>query len=417
MALNLSTLGDSQSSIKQTTYITRPARVTPAELYNELVSRGADINRPRVHALSGDTLGRVSATLNADITSGASSMAATSSSDLANWAASGYLRIDNEVMGYTYGGSGASITLTSRGQQGGQGSGGPAAAHTAGAKIYHLPTPSALVRIAEVFQFETPDFLDLFMGTNDKNYASTQGQSTIQANAQAVLKAAKYSAAGLGLGQPVLYATPSALPANAPPNTRCVVAADDSSTGGPLAKGQTTSGSRAGMTDPAEHPTITGDPSGTPQTVWERRNPLAGEAGWARVAIASTTAWGVQMTAFCSVVPRNWASADNGDVVGTPYAADAPAYDAVVAAVAAEAALNLAGDPAVAFVDFRGYGAARIAAGLDRNMAVAGYDQTKSWHVASGNQHLNDYGHWLRAQCILDSTYGIPASWKTALGL
>lgn len=435
---DLANLGDSQSSVKTTIYATRPARTTPHVFERELARRGAPDPRMRVEALSGDTLGIVFGTLAADITSNATSLTLTSTPT--NWAASGTILLINaslgvkEVMSYTWGGSGAVLTITGRAQAGSSNvASGTGVAHTAGTLVYHLNTPSALARINGLFYMGVPQFLDVFMGTNDKNYASTSGQSTITTNGRAVLKAAKYSAVGLpGRGNWATVATPALLPADAPYDTRFVVPGDNSTTGGVLAKGQASAStgsnpSRSGLTDPNEHPTISGDFSGAPRmTVWERRNVLAGEAGWGRVALDDTIAWGVQMIAFSSVAPRNWASADSGDTLTggtfeaptyTPFSADNPGYLGVQAACVAEAANNLAGNPSVRFIDFRSYGMGRIAAGLERNMAAAGYDQARSWHVATGNQHLNDYGHWLRAQCLLDPTYGIPSSWRTALGI
>lgn len=255
-------------------------------------------------------------------------------------------------------------------------------------------TTQALARVDDLLFYDTPDLALIYAGVNDPGASITQAGT--QANLQAQIKALKHGAKGSGLGTGVTVADQTALPATGELGQRYVVLSDASSTGG------------AAAWHTSQAATITGA-GGSAQTVWEYRYPLTGEAGWGRVATASTAPTAVKRVAVVSTNYLNWTT--GGDTTGTPYATYATVRAAQQAAVTAEN-VAVGGVASVIYVDLYGFQRARILAGTDPNFAGGTYVQATSWHVADSNQHHNAYGHLLVAQSVLAA---LPAAWVTAL--
>ncbi len=248
-----------------------------------------------------------------------------------------------------------------------------------------------------------------------------------QSSLQALIKALKYGVAGvqagIGLGPDGLIGNwvggQASLPPNAPPMTRLVVMDDTSATGG-----------MAALANTQQHATIAGNYSGTnaaKQTVWERRTPQAGEAGWGRVAVTGTAPFAgcCARILVVSVNYLNWASGSNGDNIdvatgygftfgtstdsgtaGTYYAANA--YQAVRAAQSAAVSAENASDTSCLFVDLFAFESGLIAAGETTQGSNA-------WHWAPNNQHHNAYGHDIVARACLTSIVSSRPAWLTAL--
>ena len=250
---------------------------------------------------------------------------------------------------------------------------------------------------------------------------------SMQSNLQALIKALKYGVAGIqagiGLGTDALtgvwVAGQSNLPANAPPTTRILVMDDTSATGG-----------MAALANTQQHATIAGNYSGAnaaQQTVWERRTPQAGEAGWGRVAVTGTAPFSGCCSRILVVSANylNWASGANGDNIdvatgyafafgtssdsasaGTYYSAYS--YQSVRTAQAAAVSAENAADTSCLFVDLFAFQSGLIAAGETTQGSNA-------WHWAPNNQHHNAYGHDIVARACLSAMAASRPAWLTAL--
>ncbi len=234
-----------------------------------------------------------------------------------------------------------------------------------------------------------------------------------QANIQMLVKSLKYKAVGLGAGLASAnwVAGQANLPAGAPPGARVVVMDDTSATGGMAAL----------PNSPAQHATIAGDYSsalGARQSVWERRSPQAGEAGWGRVAIAGTPAFSGCCSRIVVVSTNylNFAAGQGGDnmdaassfafvnnastadtVAGTCYAP----YQAVRVQQAAAAAAE-----GVPYADLFGFQSQAIKSGETTQGSNA-------WHAIANNQHHNEYGHDLLARLLANIC--VSQGWVRAL--
>ena len=243
-----------------------------------------------------------------------------------------------------------------------------------------------------------------------------------QANIQALIKSLKYGVVGFkaGVGSMTNWvAGQASLPANAPPLTRMLVMDDTSATGG-----------MAAIAGTGQHAAIPGNFSGAlaaQQTVWERRTPQAGAAGWGRVAVTGTTPF-AGCCARILVVSANYLNfaASAGDNVDTttgslyPFAEGGGAdnaggsptyyssYRAVRAQQAAAVAAENAADAACLYVDLFAFQSALIAAGETTQGSNA-------WHWANGNQHHNAYGHDVVARACLSAMAANRPAWLTAL--
>lgn len=242
-----------------------------------------------------------------------------------------------------------------------------------------------LARIDSLLYHDTPAVAGIFGFPNDPT--NSISQATTQANLQAMIKALKHGAIGAGYGNGATIASQTNLPATGEMGQRYVVLADTSTSGG-------VTGWHA-----SHAATITGSLSGSPQAVWEYRYPLAGEAGWGRVATAATAP---------TVVPRifvvgqgylNWST--GGDTPTTPYATYTGIRAAAAAAVTAETTGGAAGS--VVFIDLYAYQKARITATTDPDASTAGFSAATSWHVADADIHHNAYGHLLVARAVAEN--------------
>lgn len=256
-------------------------------------------------------------------------------------------------------------------------------------------TTGALARVDDLVFYDTPDLAILYIGVNDPG--NSISQVTTQANLQAMLKALKYGAAGTGLGTGVSVAGQANLPATGELGQRYVVLADTSSTGG------------AAAWHSSQAATITGAVASSGQAVWEFRRNLAGETGWGRVAIATTTPTAVKRIAVVSTNYLDYST--GGDTPSTPYATYTPVRAAQQAAVSAEN-VPIGGVASVIYVDLYALQRSRIVAGTDPDASTAGFNAATSWHVADTNQHHNAYGHSLVAEAVLEA---LPSAWVTAL--
>lgn len=218
-----------------------------------------------------------------------------------------------------------------------------------------------------------------------------------RANTQAIIKALKYAVVGNGVGTRTLWVAGQAnLPANAAPGARMIVMDDTSATGG-----------MAALPYSKQHARISGDFSGAiaaQQTVWERRTPQAGEAGWGRVAVTGTPPFadGVSRILVVSTNYLNWTA--GGDAAGSPYAP----YQTVRAQTLAAVNAENANDTACLYVDLYGYQAGLIASGETAQ-------GSNSWHDITNNQHHNAYGHDIVARACFDALNANRPVWLAAL--
>lgn len=254
-------------------------------------------------------------------------------------------------------------------------------------------TTQMLARVDTMQFYDTPTIGGIYGGVNDPG--ASISQATTQANIQAMIKSLKYGAIGDGLGGGVTVAGQANLPATGEMGQRYVVLSDTSTTGG----------AAAWLTSHAA--TITGTQAG--QTVWEHRYPLAGEAGWGRVALATTAPTKCQRIFVVSTNYLNYTT--GGDTLVTPAATNATVRAAQQAAVTAEN-VAVGGVASVVYVDLYNFQKSRIQAGTDPDFSATAYVQATSWHVADTNQHHDTYGHLLVAQAVKAA---FPAEWLTAL--
>lgn len=261
-------------------------------------------------------------------------------------------------------------------------------------------TTQLLARADALFFYDTPTVGVLYIGVNDPGASITQAQT--QANIQALIKVLKHRAIGDGLGGGSSVAGQANLPSTGEPGQRYVVLADTSTTGGAAAQNSAQAATITGSVNP--------DSNGQKQTVWEYRHPLAGEAGWGRVATAATAPTAVKKIIVVSTNYLNFTS--GGDTPTTPYATYAPVRAAQQAAVAAENVNDTSGVATVVYADLYTLMKSRIAAGTDPDFSSVTYDQTRSWHYTSNNQHHSAYGHSLVAQA---ARAAMPNAWLPAL--
>ncbi len=229
--------------------------------------------------------------------------------------------------------------------------------------------------------------------------ALTQAQT--QANIQALVKVLKFRAIGQGAGLGCAVWTPSLLPANGEPGQRYVVMRDNSTTGG------------AQQTSTSQNAKIAGDYSAAPQqSVWEWRNPQAGELGWARVATSATAAFsdGGQRVMVFTQSYLNWASGgDNYNTAagtGSQYASYVPVRAAATAAATAES---------VTLCDVYDFQSKLIYGGTFNGLTLTSETTqgSESYNYVAGNQHYNAYGHDTVARAAVQTI--IAASWLPGL--
>jgi hypothetical protein len=247
-----------------------------------------------------------------------------------------------------------------------------------------------LARADVLFQFDAPTIAVIAIGVNDPG--ASIATATTQANIQTLIMAAKHKVVGrgAGLGGGITAATASVLPAGGRLGERYVVLSDTSTTGGAAGYHSSHAATITGS--------VTADANGQKLAVWENRYPLAGEAGWGRVA--KTGAAPTLGASKIIVVPppyRNWTT--GGDTPSTPDATNATLRGALSAAVTAEA-VTVGGLPTVIYSDLYAFLKARIVGGTDPDFSSVSYDQTRSWHYVNSNQHYSAYGHALQAQKI-----------------
>lgn len=230
--------------------------------------------------------------------------------------------------------------------------------------------------------------------------APTQAQT--QANIQAMVKVLKFKAMGQGAGLGCMVWTQALLPANGEPGQRYVVMRDNSTTGG------------AQQTSTSQNTKVAGDFSGASvQAVWEWRNPQAGEAGWARVAVAATAAFSDGVAKVLVFTPSylNWAAStgDNyntGAGTGTQFADYVPIRAAATAAAAAEG---------VQLCDLYDFQSKLIFGGNFNGIALTSEaaQGSATFHYTAGNQHYSAYGHDTVARAATQTA--INAGWLADL--
>ena len=229
--------------------------------------------------------------------------------------------------------------------------------------------------------------------------ALTQAQT--QANLQALVKVLKFRAIGQGAGLGCTVWSQTSLPANGEPGQRYVVMRDTSTTGG------------VQRSSTAQNANITGDYSASPQqTIWEWRNPQAGESGWARVATSATAAFsdGCAKVLVFTQSYLNWASGgDNYNTAagtGSQYASYVPVRAAATAAASAES---------VTLCDVYDFQSKLIYGGTFNGLTLASETTqgSESYHYTAGNQHYNAYGHDTVARAAAQTV--VNAGWLTVL--
>jgi hypothetical protein len=259
-----------------------------------------------------------------------------------------------------------------------------------------------LARADVLFQYDAPEIAVIAIGVNDPGASITT--SATQANVQALIMAAKHKVVGrgAGLGGGITVATAAALPAGGRLGERYIVLSDTSTTGGAAGFHPRHAATATGS--------VTADGNGQKLAVWENRYPLAGEAGWGRVAkTGAAPTLGANKIVVVPPPYRNFTT--GGDTPSTPLAANAAVRGALTAAVAAEA-VSVGGQPTVIYSDLYAFMQARIQAGTDPDFSTVAYDQAKSWHYISNNQHYSAYGHALEAQKVYAD---IVSNWASSL--
>lgn len=227
-------------------------------------------------------------------------------------------------------------------------------------------------------------------------------QAQTQANIQALVKVLKFKAVGAGAGLGCMVWNQASLPANGAVGQRYVVMQDNSTTGG------------AQRTSTIQNANIPGDYSAAiVQTVWEYRNPQAGELGWARVALASTPSFsdGVAKVIVLTNNYLNWAASagDNYNTrtgTGTQFAAYIPIRSAATAASSAES---------VTLCDQYDFESKLIFGGTFNGLVLASetVQGSNTYHYTAGNQHFSSYGHDCVARAMAQTI--VNANWLTDL--
>lgn len=228
-------------------------------------------------------------------------------------------------------------------------------------------------RFVEAFQFDAnpPAIGIVWGGANDPGNGISTAQTTT--NLRAILMGWKFGATAIVAGQ-------ASLPATGQVGERQVVLADTSANGG-----------AAQVAVSIGLATIAGAYTDGP-SVWECRSCAAGELGWGRVATSETTATHISRLV---VVGMQWLNYDGGDTLATAYAA----YDdstgvrkAQIDAAAAEGAV---------YADVYAEMASRIEDGTETQNSY-------SWHVENGNQHINEHGAAIVAKVVFDAISAQP---------
>jgi len=234
-------------------------------------------------------------------------------------------------------------------------------------------------RFVEAFQFDAnpPAIGIVWGGANDPGNGISTAQTTT--NLRAILMGWKFGATAIVAGQ-------ANLPATGQIGERRVVLADTSANGG-AAQVATSIGLAA----------IAGAYTDGP-SVWECRSCAAGELGWGRVATSETSATHISRLV---VVGMHYLNYSGGDTVSAAYAA----YDdatgvrkAQIDAAAAEGAVY-----ADVYADMSG----RIEDGSETQNSF-------SWHVEDGNQHINEHGAAIVAKVVFDAI-SAQTGWLAAL--
>ncbi|MCX6216505.1 hypothetical protein [Spirosoma sp.] len=222
-----------------------------------------------------------------------------------------------------------------------------------------------------------------------------------QAHLQALSKVLKYGVRGDEQGRFVHVYSQADLPAKGNIGQRYVVLKDSSATGG-------VQGSL-----PGQNATIAGNYSASPkQSVWEYRNPQAGELGWSRIAIDGTAPFadGVQKVVIVSTNYQNWSSGgDNYNTstsTGTQYAQYIPIRSAAKAAALADA---------VVYCDLYDFQSKLIFGGTFSGLTLSSeaVQGSATFHYIDNNQHHGDYGHDTVARAILQTITA--QGWLTSL--
>lgn len=252
-------------------------------------------------------------------------------------------------------------------------------------------TTQILARSGIIHRYETPDMVAIYAGVNDPG--ASISQATTQNNLEALILVAKHGVKGDGEALTTVVADQTALPASGEPGQRYVVLSDTSTTGGMVKVANTTQAA-----------TITGTATGP--TVWECRYSRAGELGWGRIAVRATA------PTVCNkivVVTANYLNyTTGGDTLTTPFATYAPVRQAQADAVTQQN-VTVGGLPSVVLANLYAYQRARIVAGTDPDFSAVAYDQARSWHATQNNQHHNQYGHALVAECVTAAV--VAAGW------
>lgn len=298
-------------------------------------------------------------------------------------------------------------------------------ATTTGLGVYISPIGYATAAAAAAADTRLFRFVTTLTGTTYTITAMPSGgpycpSTSTQANIQAMVKALKYGVVGYGsqsrLGG-IVYLSQANLPANAPPGMRSIVMDDTSATGGMAALASA----------PLQKARIAGDYSvlgAARQTVWERRTPQGGEAGWGRVAITGTAPF----SGCCSRILidstnyLNYAngSGDNINVdTGKAYNSGAStdsasvgvyfaSYQPVRVQQQAAAAAENVNDTACLYVDYFGYQSRLISSGETTQ-------NSNLWHAIANNQHHSPYGHDILARARTETIVASRPAWISDL--
>jgi hypothetical protein len=268
-----------------------------------------------------------------------------------------------------------------------------------------------LARADVLSMYDAPYLVSVALCVNDPANSITTATTT--SNLSAIIMSAKFGAVGAqaGLGAGVAVADQTVLPATLPAGSKLVVVNDTSTTGG------------IATPSPLEKPTITGslsaDANGLKQSVWVCVHRQTGERGWRRIATAATTPTHVNRFIVVDPPYRNWTT--GGDTPSTEGAQNATLRIALQNVVSVHNQ-PVGGVPSVIYAGLYQWMLARITAGTDPNfsadtaiVAHTAYTQAQSWHWQDNDQHLNPYGHALKAQAIIAAIDSQASSWWTEL--
>lgn len=242
-------------------------------------------------------------------------------------------------------------------------------------------TVHMLARAEVLTRYDIPDIGIVYGGANDP--AAGYSSAVTQLHLQALIKCLKYGAvAGV--------TNPAALPSGKTPGTRYVVMLDDATNGGVSAYG-------------ALKTNITGA-GGSVQSVWECRNNNAGTNGWGRVAVAATAPTHTSKIVVVGMHLLNFTP--SGETPSSQIAAWNDSTGLRSAQIAAAAAENVGG-AVVVYSNTYAFMGALITSGQETQNSA-------TWHVSSGDTHLNVLGEQYLAQSIL-ATIQAQTGWIDAL--